>query len=78
MLRSAFTPEQMKFARESGIEDDRMLSEILRRELSCTDAGHLRNVLRNLVLSHLAANERIRELEENRGADSRNSPARRS
>jgi hypothetical protein len=35
-------------------------------------------VLRNLVLSHLAANERIRELEENRGAGSRNSPIRRS
>jgi Arc/MetJ family transcription regulator len=57
-----FSPEQLRVAREMGIVDDDVLAEVLRRELSCQDSGHLRNVLRVLVMSHIAANERMREL----------------
>lgn len=77
MYREVFTPEQIKFARETGIDDDRTLSQTLRRELNSADAGHLRNVLRSLIMSHLAANERIRELEDNLAALSRKSPVER-
>jgi hypothetical protein len=65
LVGNTFNPEQTKFVRQNGIEDDRTLSELLRREMSCTDAGHLRAVLRDLILSHMAANERIRELQAN-------------
>jgi hypothetical protein len=65
VVRRVFTPEQIKAACDVGIDSDETLSQILRSDLSSNDSGHLRNVVRMLVNSHLAANERIRELEEN-------------
>lgn len=64
-LGNSPNPAQQKFMTTLAIEDDRTLMELLRREMSCTDAGHLRSVLRDLIQSHMAANERIRELQAN-------------
>jgi hypothetical protein len=57
-----FSQAQLEVARETGIADDAILADILRREISSNDSGHLRSVLRVLVLSHIAANEKMREL----------------
>jgi len=57
-----FSQAQLEIARETGIADDAILADILRREISSNDSGHLRSVLRVLVLSHIAANEKMREL----------------
>jgi transposase len=73
-LGNSGSPPPTKYVPVIGIEDDRTLSELLRREMSCTDAGHLRAVLRDLILSHKAANERIRELDANLKTLSGSSP----
>ena len=62
MFPSFFSQAQLELARESGIADDAVLADILRRELCSNDSGHLRSVLRVLVMSHIAANEKMREL----------------
>jgi hypothetical protein len=67
MFPSFFSQAQLELARETGIADDAVLADILRRELSSNDSGHLRSVIRVLVLSHIAANEKMRELSKVNG-----------